>query len=218
VTPERLAEIRHYAGSGLASYSSEQAICELIAHIDALEASVYTLTGDARLASEVLAPVTEAARRATDEAAHLRRQLDSVLEERLAADALTVERAALALSHEQASDPRVRRWLAPQPEPTGEGRRVTEWLLGYIGDDEPLMQDVILHRRVQGIHRYGVELRAHNGRDALCDEAQELTDALLYAAQQRMEGCASKEDIVDRALESLRDVVAVLADRDEVTP
>lgn len=71
--------------------------------------------------------------------------------------------------------------LAPQPAPTGEGPSVTDWVLS-LQQLSPELRDLVEVRRIQGTARYGTELRARNGRDALADQMQEAVDGLLYAA------------------------------------
>lgn len=80
----------------------------------------------------------------------------------------------------------VRRLLEPQPPPVGGGPSVTDAALRLVDDER--IQALLLARREQGRARYGRELTASNGRDALADAAQEATDLLLYLVQLQMEG------------------------------
>lgn len=59
-----------------------------------------------------------------------------------------------------------------QPAPQGDGEPV----IGYVIED-------LRARREMGIGKYGTELRAHNGRDALTDAYQEALDLVMYLRQ-----------------------------------
>jgi len=48
-------------------------------------------------------------------------------------------------------------------------------------------------RREFGRRKYGTPLLSHNGRDANCDAAQEMLDALVYVTQAKMEGRDTRE-------------------------
>jgi hypothetical protein len=63
-----------------------------------------------------------------------------------------------------------------QPAPTGNGASVTD---AVVAD--------MLYRREHGIVKYGTELRANNGRDALSDAYQEALDLAVYLKQALME-------------------------------
>jgi len=80
----------------------------------------------------------------------------------------------------------VLRLLLPQPEPVLDelSQSVTDWVLEQAS---PQVQELLRLRRTQGVERYGGELRSYNGRDPRCDLLQELTDAVLYAAQVAIE-------------------------------
>lgn len=79
----------------------------------------------------------------------------------------------------------VRRLLEPQPSPVGDGDSVTDAALAMV--TSPIVRELLLARREQGLARYGTELRSWNGRNPTADLAQELTDALLYATQREMQ-------------------------------
>jgi len=73
----------------------------------------------------------------------------------------------------------------------GDGERsVYKWIKSYL---LPVLPDFALilsdleARRKKGIRKYGVELRAVNGRDALTDCYQEALDGVMYAVQALME-------------------------------
>ena len=78
------------------------------------------------------------------------------------------------------------RLLEPQPDPVPGGPSVTDEALRFVDDER--IRALLQARREQGIARYGRELTAANGRDALADAAQEALDLLLYLTQLRMEG------------------------------
>jgi hypothetical protein len=80
----------------------------------------------------------------------------------------------------------VARLLDPQPPPVGDGPSVTDEALRLVDDER--IRELLRARREQGIARYGRELTAANGRDALADAAQEALDLLLYLVQLQMEG------------------------------
>lgn len=63
-----------------------------------------------------------------------------------------------------------------QPAPTGDGQPV---LVEVIHD--------LVTRRAHGVQKYGVELKAGNGRKPLADLYQELLDAVMYTKQELME-------------------------------
>lgn len=71
-----------------------------------------------------------------------------------------------------------------QPAPTGNGSPVAV----------EVVKDLLL-RREHGVKKYGTELKAGNGRDALSDLYQELQDALMYTKQALMERDAPKSPI-----------------------
>lgn len=94
--------------------------------------------------------------------------------------------------------------LTEQPNPTGSGASITDSLLVLERvQGSELLRELFRLRRGQGRARYGVELRAGNGRDPRRDLVQELTDAALYAEQDRMEGTGSA-DTVDEILDLLQ--------------
>lgn len=64
----------------------------------------------------------------------------------------------------------------PQPAPVGKGKAIL-----------PLVLADLKARAVMGKKKYGTLLRAHNGRDALMDLAQELLDGMMYLYQYREE-------------------------------
>jgi hypothetical protein len=66
--------------------------------------------------------------------------------------------------------------VAPQPDPHEGKDSVTD----------AVIQD-FKERRDGGIKKYGLELKTHNGRDALIDCYQELTDSVLYLRQYLLE-------------------------------
>jgi hypothetical protein len=59
-------------------------------------------------------------------------------------------------------------------------------------------------RRELGVAKYGRPLESHNGRDAWQDCWEEVLDALVYAAQMRLEG---------RPVEGIFSMLAEIADR-----
>ena len=71
-----------------------------------------------------------------------------------------------------------------EPPPTGEGPSVTDWLCMWV--DADTARDLRARREV-GRAKYGTELRAHNGRDALTDAYQEALDLCAYLAQANIE-------------------------------
>lgn len=64
-------------------------------------------------------------------------------------------------------------------------------------------------RRRLGIAKYGMQLMAHNGRDALVDLYQELTDATLYLRQHLVERRAIANDLDIMSL-GIRDYALLL--------
>lgn len=60
-----------------------------------------------------------------------------------------------------------------------------------------------------GIKRYGVGLHTHNGRNAAVDLHEEAMDAVMYAAQVRLEcGDDADESIAHNAMEKALDLEA----------
>jgi hypothetical protein len=78
--------------------------------------------------------------------------------------------------------------LLEQPEPKGDGPAVWQVLFSKAWFDHEPVFPIIYDRAGQGFRRYGDWLRAHNGRNARADLAQELADAAFYATQLEMEG------------------------------
>jgi len=60
----------------------------------------------------------------------------------------------------------------PQPSPKGDGKIILE-----------LVREDFEARANAGKLKYGIELRAHNGRDALMDAYQEAVDLCMYLRQ-----------------------------------
>lgn len=93
-----------------------------------------------------------------------------------------------------------------QTPPTGDGAIVLEYVQHRIDNlvaaytlpqaERPLMEPKNLfllaadlrERAEVGAKKYGTPLRVHNGRSAILDLYQELSDAVMYSAQARMEG------------------------------
>jgi hypothetical protein len=46
---------------------------------------------------------------------------------------------------------------------------------------------MLQERKAFGLEKYDTVLRSHNGRDSICDGAQELLDAIVYITQARLE-------------------------------
>ena len=62
----------------------------------------------------------------------------------------------------------------PEPEPTtGTGRSIHDTVI-----------DDMVERKAFGLKKYGTELQAHNGRDALVDAYQEALDLVVYLRQE----------------------------------
>ena len=75
--------------------------------------------------------------------------------------------------------------LQPEPPPTpGTGDL---WLDVIERTTDPVLRELYVARRAQGIARYGVPLQRDNGRDHLRDAVQEAVDLVVYleAAEQR---------------------------------
>jgi flavin-dependent thymidylate synthase len=73
-----------------------------------------------------------------------------------------------------------------QQPPTGNGQDITDLVL----DDLKL-------RREAGVKKYGMSLRAFNGRDAVLDAYQEALDLSLYLRQKLTENRAAKQNNTD---------------------
>ena len=74
--------------------------------------------------------------------------------------------------------------LQPEPPPTpGTGDL---WLDVIERTTDPVLRELYVARRAQGLARYGVPLQRDNGRDHLRDAVQEAVDLVVYleAAQQ----------------------------------
>ncbi len=117
----------------------------------------------------------------------------------------------------------VQRWLDPQPDPVGDGPSVTDWLVEQLGEGPPfearheLLVEVLLERRRQGVERYGVELRAANGRCALRDALQEAADLVLYLAQHDLErGMRYMSGRTSQGISVLRQLVEEVERDDEM--
>lgn len=76
------------------------------------------------------------------------------------------------------------------PAPRSAGSEVTPWLLGWLAARGAPVEvaDAVRARDALGRQRYGQPLRTMDGRDTVTDLAQELADALQYAAKARMLG------------------------------
>jgi hypothetical protein len=103
-----------------------------------------------------------------------------------------------------------RRVAEHEPAPTGQGRVVlTEYVIPKLDIMHELaslpqalgpllkptalafLRQDLLERAEAGKAKYGTYLRDNNGRDARMDLYQEICDAIMYAAQMRMEGSKS---------------------------
>jgi hypothetical protein len=74
--------------------------------------------------------------------------------------------------------------LQPEPPPTpGTGDL---WRDVIERTTDPVLRELYVARRAQGLARYGVPLQRDNGRDHLCDAVQEAVDLVVYleAAEQ----------------------------------
>ena len=74
--------------------------------------------------------------------------------------------------------------LQPEPPPTpGTGDL---WRDVIERTTDPVLRELYVARRAQGLARYGVPLQRDNGRNHLCDAVQEAVDLVVYleAAQQ----------------------------------
>lgn len=114
----------------------------------------------------------------------------------------------------------------PQPAPTGDGTIVLGYVLARlrqirhgvvtrrgsmpatitVSGVDALCEDLNA-RADAGRKKYGTMLRVNNGRNALVDLYQEITDAIMYAAQARMEG----DDEIGKFAEPLIETGAQLA-------
>lgn len=74
----------------------------------------------------------------------------------------------------------------PAPEQRG-GQSVTDAVIA----------DMLL-RREQGTKKYGTELQANNGRDALVDAYQEALDLAMYLKQELLERDAVRAGLLER--------------------
>ena len=76
-------------------------------------------------------------------------------------------------------------WYGRRPKPGGE-QMIEDQPEPQLSDGPPIVdlvvQDLEERKRV-GIERYGMPLRAHNGRDALVDAYQEALDLTVYLRQ-----------------------------------
>jgi hypothetical protein len=75
--------------------------------------------------------------------------------------------------------------LQPEPPPTpGTGDL---WLDVIERTTDPVLRELYVARRAQGLARYGAPLQRDNGRNHLCDAVQEAVDLVVYleAAAQR---------------------------------
>lgn len=100
--------------------------------------------------------------------------------------------------------------LSDQPDPSmsADSSPITPWLVEYLRKQgEHAIADLVVHRRGQGIERYGVELHSFNGRRALKDQAQELVDLIMYQAQELVEGDDKIVYDLNRAIDILKRVL-----------
>lgn len=81
----------------------------------------------------------------------------------------------------------------PQPPPQGDGTPIL-----------PLVIADLQARAEMGKRKYGTELRADNGRDALMDAYQETLDLAMYLRQKLEEVGAQRPDWRDKRIEELR--------------
>ncbi len=92
---------------------------------------------------------------------------------------------------------------APQPDPREGRQSVTDAVVADLHE-----------RRDGGIKKYGGELKNGNGREALVDLYQELTDAVLYLRQELMED----EDREEAKVELEKAKVTLFRFRDVIQP
>lgn len=85
---------------------------------------------------------------------------------------------------------------AEQPMPTKDSRSVP--VMG-------IAHDFLDQRRARGLATYGTELHSHNGRNAVQDAVEEVSDALIYLAQVEVERVALWEEL-QQVMVLLRDV------------
>lgn len=119
----------------------------------------------------------------------------------------------------------------PQPAPTGHGDIVLGHVLARLRD---IRQGAVLRRGVPatvtargidilwedlnaradiGQKKYGTMLRANNGRNALVDLYQEITDAIMYAYQARIEGDNEIGNFVEPLIELGAQLAVILDNR-----
>lgn len=111
-----------------------------------------------------------------------------------------------------------------EPSPTGAGAivldSVIQALSNLVGSRvipylafEPLRDDLLARAEV-GEKKYGTKLRVNNGRKAIVDLYQEVTDAMMYSMQARLEG----DHKAGRYFEILSSVASMLAAELNVRP
>ena len=108
--------------------------------------------------------------------------------------------------------------VTPQPPPKASehSQSVTVQLLRDLrkrglGADNPIVQDFLM-RRESGKEKYGTELETFNGRDSEVDAYQELSDAVIYYAQFRMERarCGDEDFTIETLYDQLIDALVTL--------
>ncbi len=87
----------------------------------------------------------------------------------------------------------------PEPPPTaGAGDPLWPQVIERYGDAYPEVAEAARERHAFGVAKYGVALRAHNGRDWLVDALQEALDLIVYLEQGIEE--SDGEDASDAAM------------------
>jgi hypothetical protein len=96
------------------------------------------------------------------------------------------------------------------PDPSGQA--VHDALMSSLrsAGESALVARLVEIRREQGIERYGVALRSHNGRNARADAVQEAVDLALYLTQDLIERPQTDPNRLARVLELLIGLAAEL--------
>ena len=85
--------------------------------------------------------------------------------------------------------------VQPCPTESEESKPVLDHAIQLLRS-KPAATDVITMlelRKEFGLVKYSTVLKSHNGRDPICDGAQELLDAIVYITQAKMEGLKTTE-------------------------
>lgn len=112
----------------------------------------------------------------------------------------------------------------PPPKNTEEGEAVWPWLLEKteftlklgetIGADMTIGKLILIDeakRNYDGVKKYGVELKSHNGRDWMIDDYQEAMDLKAYAGQGMLETTNREElEKITRLLEIASEAEMIL--------